>query len=63
MLICESPNKVLTLKQFLPSNFKVMASVGHISELNNSGLFNLGIDINNKFKGDYIISKDKKRYS
>ena len=60
LLICESPNKVLTLKQFLPSNFKVMASVGHISELNNSGLFNLGIDINNKFKGDYIISKDKK---
>ena len=33
LIIVESPNKVKTISQFLPNNYKVMASVGHISEL------------------------------
>lgn len=60
LFIVESPNKIATLKKFLPSNYTIMASVGHISKIKDSGVFNMGIDPNNKFKADYIISEDKK---
>lgn len=60
LLICESPNKVKSLKQFLPDNYVIMASVGHITKINDSGLYNMGIDPNNDFKFDFIISPDKK---
>jgi len=61
LLIVESPNKVPVLKSFLPSNYTVMASVGHISEIKNGGsYFNTGIDPDNKFKTNYAISQDKK---
>ena len=44
LLLVESPNKVKTIKQFLPNNYIVMASVGHISEIKNGGsYFNTGI--------------------
>ncbi len=60
LMIVESPNKIKSLKQFLPSNYIVMASVGHITELNNSGLYNLGIDVKNDFKANFVVSQDKK---
>ena len=61
LLIVESPNKIQTLKSFLPSNYTVMASVGHISEIKNGGdYFNTGIEPTNKFKTNYAISPDKK---
>ena len=61
LLICESPNKVKTLKSFLPSNFVVMASVGHISQIKDGGRYwNTGIEPDNGFKTNYVISNDKK---
>lgn len=63
LLIVESPNKIKTLQQILKNaghSFIVMASVGHISEIKNSGEFNMGIDPSNKFKANYIISPDKR---
>lgn len=60
LIIVESPNKVKTLKQFLPKNYTVMASVGHICKIANKGLFNMGIDVNDNFKVEYVISEDKK---
>ena len=60
LVIVESPNKVKSLKQFLPDNYIVMASVGHICRINDSGLYNMGIDPNNKFKIDFKVSADKK---
>lgn len=61
LLIVESPTKVKTLKEFLPSNYTIMASFGHISEIKNGGdYFNTGIDPLNKFKTNYSISQDKK---
>lgn len=60
LLICESPNKIATLKSFLPKNYIVMASVGHITEISDgSGYFNTGIDIEEGFKPDFKVSKDK----
>ena len=61
LLIVESPNKIAVLKSFLPKNFIVMASVGHITELKDGGnYYNTGVDPNNKFKVSYTISEDKK---
>jgi len=60
LMLVESPNKVKSLKQFLPENYVVMASVGHICRINDSGLYNMGIDPINNFKIDFKISPDKK---
>ena len=60
LVIVESPNKIATLKSFLPKNYIVMASVGHITEISDgSGYFNTGIDIEEGFKPDFKVSKDK----
>jgi len=64
LIICESPNKVKTISQILKeaghTKCVVMASVGHISEIKNSGLYNMGIDPNDDFKADYVVSSEKK---
>lgn len=60
LMIVESPNKIKHLKEFLPSNYVIMASVGHITRLADTGLYNMGIDVANNFKGNYEIPKDKK---
>ncbi len=60
LMIVESPTKAKAIKQYVPDNFIVMASAGHICRINDSGLYNMGIDPNNKFKIDHKISPDKK---
>ena len=64
LLICESPNKVKSitaiLKELGYKNIIVQASVGHITEINNSGVYNMGIDPDNDFDIDYVVSSDKK---
>lgn len=64
VLIVESPNKVATIKQIFRdagyNNITVLASVGHISYIKDSGDYNMGIDPKNYFKADYAISADKK---
>lgn len=60
LLIVESPVKVKSIRQFLPSNYIIMASAGHITEIANTGKFNLGIDIDNGFEINYEVSDSKK---
>jgi len=60
LVIVESPNKKATIKQFLPSNWGVEASVGHITKINDSGLYNLGIDVKNNFDIDFVVDDNKK---
>ena len=61
LVICESPNKVSSIKSFLPSNYKVVASVGHISEIRDGGNYwNTGINPDKDFDADFAVSKDKK---
>lgn len=62
LMIVESPNKVKSISQFLPNNYKVMASVGHISELSDKkgSYWNTGIEPDNNFKMDINVSSDKK---
>ncbi len=56
LLIVESPTKVKTLKKYLPKDFEVMASVGHIKDLPVS---RLGVDIEGGFKPEYVVIKGK----
>ena len=60
LFIVESPNKVKTLKTFLSSNYTVMASVGHVTKIADSGIYNMGIDVDNNFTPDIIIDPKKK---
>ncbi len=58
IVIVESPAKAKTIKKFLGNDFMVTSSYGHIRDLNKK---NLGIEIENGFKPDYIVPDDKKK--
>ena len=57
LVIVESPGKIKKIQSFLGSNYKVVASYGHIRDLDKG---NKGIDKKNDFKPNYIVSSDKK---
>jgi DNA topoisomerase-1 len=70
LVIVESPTKARTIKRFLPKNFIVEASIGHIRDLPQTaadvpakfkGLewARLGIDVENGFEPLYITPKGK----
>lgn len=58
LVIVESPAKAKTIEKFLGSDFKVTSSMGHIRDLVKK---DLGIDIENNFEPQYVISDDKKK--
>ena len=56
LVIVESPAKAKTIEKFLGPDYKVLSSYGHIRDLKEKGL---GVDVNDNFKPDYVISPDK----
>ena len=56
LIIVESPSKAHTITQFLGSDYKVVASKGHVRDLPKS---KMGIDIDNDFEPEYINIKGK----
>lgn len=56
LVIVESPSKATTIKGYLGSGYKVLASVGHIRDLPKS---TLGVDIENGFVPHYINIRGK----
>ena len=56
LVIVESPAKAATIKEYLGSNYKVVASVGHVRDLPKS---TLGVDIDNGFEAHYINIRGK----
>ena len=56
LVIVESPSKAKTIGKYLGSNYKVIASVGHVRDLPKS---KLGIDIENNFEPQYISIRGK----
>ena len=56
LVIIESPFKAPTIKNYLGSNYKVIASKGHLRDLPKS---TLGVDIDNGFEARYINIRGK----
>jgi DNA topoisomerase I len=58
LVIVESPAKAKTIEKFLGKDYLVKSSFGHIRDLAKK---NLGIDIDNSYKPEYIVSPEKKK--
>ncbi len=69
-VIVESPTKAKTIRKFLPDNYIVEASIGHVRDLPKSAAdiprklkgeewTKLGIDVENDFKPLYVTPKGK----
>ncbi len=56
LVILESPSKALTVKGYLGTNYKVIASVGHVRDLPKSSL---GVDVEHDFETHYINIRGK----
>ncbi|MBQ9085925.1 MAG: type I DNA topoisomerase [Clostridia bacterium] len=56
LVIVESPSKASTIKGYLGSNYKVVASKGHVRDLPKS---TLGVDIDHNFEAHYINIRGK----
>ena len=56
LVIVESPTKVAPIKKYLGSNYKVIASKGHVRDLPKSSF---GVDIENGFEPHYINIRGK----
>ena len=70
LVIVESPTKAKTIRKFLPKNFVVEASVGHIRDLPQSAAdipakvkkepwARIGINVDQNFEPLYIVPKEK----
>ncbi|MBE6662736.1 MAG: type I DNA topoisomerase [Ruminococcaceae bacterium] len=56
LVIVESPTKIAPIKKYLGSNYKVIASKGHVRDLPKSSF---GVDIENGFEPHYINIRGK----
>lgn len=56
LIIVESPHKAKTIQKYLGNDVAVLASKGHVCDL---PARSLGIDVDNGFKPQYIVTPDK----
>nr|YP_002049366.1 DNA topoisomerase I [Paulinella chromatophora]ACB43156.1 DNA topoisomerase I [Paulinella chromatophora] len=72
LVIVESPTKARTIRSFLPNNYRVEASMGHVRDLPNNASeiptaykqekwANLGVNIESSFEPLYVVPKDKRK--
>ncbi len=61
LVIVESPSKSKTIEKYLGTDYKVVASMGHIRDLATTGKFGLGVDVENDFSPSYIPMKGKSK--
>ena len=72
LVIVESPTKAKTIRKFLPNNYIVEASMGHIRDLPQSASdipaalkkedwAKLGVNVDQDFEPLYVVPKDKKK--
>ena len=72
LVIVESPTKARTIRGYLPKDFRVEASMGHVRDLPNNASeipaahkgekwANLGVNTANDFEPLYVLPKDKKK--
>ncbi|MGH9944127.1 MAG: type I DNA topoisomerase, partial [Pyrinomonadaceae bacterium] len=58
LVVVESPAKAKTIGKYLGSDFRVMASIGHIKDLPSKGL---GVDVEHDFATTYEVIPDSKK--
>ena len=72
LVIVESPTKAKTIRRFLPPNYEVLASMGHVRDLPKGAAeipaslkkekwSKLGVNTQENFEPIYVIPKDKKK--
>jgi DNA topoisomerase I len=72
LVIVESPTKARTIRNYLPSDYKVEASMGHVRDLPQSATeipaavkgekwAQLGVNVDADFEPVYVVPKDKKK--
>ena len=72
LVIVESPTKARTIRNYLPSDYRVEASMGHVRDLPPSAeeipekykgekWAHLGVNVESDFEPIYVVPKDKKK--
>ena len=62
LVIVESPAKARTIERYLGSDYRVLASYGHVRDLpENPGKGKFGVDVDNDFEPEYIVSVDRRK--
>ena len=72
LVIVESPTKAKTIRRFLPPNYEVLASMGHVRDLPKGAAeipasvkkekwSRIGVNTTEDFEPLYIVPKDKKK--
>ena len=59
LVIVESPTKAKTIRKFLPPNYEVLASMGHVRDLPSK---NGSVDTDNNFQMLWEIDSFSKKY-
>jgi len=62
LVIVESPAKARTIERYLGDDYRVLASYGHVRDLpENPGKGKFGVDVENGFRPEYVISEDRRK--
>jgi DNA topoisomerase I len=62
LVIVESPAKARTIERYLGADYSVLASYGHVRDLpENPGKGKFGVDVDNDFAPEYVISEDRRK--
>ncbi|MBR1809460.1 MAG: type I DNA topoisomerase [Paludibacteraceae bacterium] len=61
LVIVESPHKAKTIERFLGKDYRVLASQGHIRDIEGIGKNSMGIDFQNNYAPHYAVDPKKKR--
>jgi len=62
LVIVESPAKARTIERYLGSDFRVLASYGHVRDLpENPGKNKFGVDVEHDFAPEYVVPEDRRK--
>lgn len=59
LVIVESPSKAKTIGKYLGDEYKVLSSKGHICDIEGYGKNSIGIDFQNNYTPNYVVSEEK----
>ena len=62
LVIVESPAKARTIERYLGSDYRVLASYGHVRDLpDNPGKGKFGVDVEHGFTPEYVVAEDRRK--